>query len=178
MAALLNPPQALATLANTLIHDLFYAAKNTFSENPNYAGNPIQDIFNGAFHLFGRGIKAIGKNVKKLFTGKKDAEGADVEGETTTELEGEDAFMKQLFREQKDNALRILWDEHKMHNSAAAAITEAFSAAGIPVVLYDKSIKLARAIQQRKQADARQLYDEIKNDLGGMSQLASVCKRL
>jgi hypothetical protein len=168
MASLLNPPQALATLANTLIHDLFYAAKNTFSENPNYAGNPIQDIFNGAFHLFGRGVKAIGKNAKKLFTGKEDAEGA-AEGETTTDLEGEDAFMKQLFKEQEDNSLRILWDEHKMHNSAAAAITEAFSAAGIPVVLYEKSKDLARAIQQRKQADARKLYDEIKNDLGGMS---------
>jgi hypothetical protein len=170
MASILNPPQALATFANTLVHDLFYAAKNTFSENPNYAGNPIQDIFNGAFHLFGRGIKAIGKNAKKLFTGKEGvAEGADVEGETTTGLEGEDAFMKQLFREQKDNSLRTLWDEHKMHNSAAAAITEAFSAAGIPIVLYEKSKDLARAIQQRKQADARKLYDEIKNDLGGMS---------
>jgi hypothetical protein len=168
MAALLNPPQALVTFANTLVHDLFYAAKNTFSENPNYAGNPIQDIFNGAFHLFGRGIKAIGKNAKKLFTGKKDVEGAD-EGEATTDLEGEDAFMKQLFKEQEDNSLRILWDEHKMHNSAAAAITEAFSAAGIPIVLYEKSKDLARAIQQRKQADARKLYDEIKNDLGGMS---------
>jgi hypothetical protein len=56
-----------------------------------------------------------------------------------------------------------------MHNSAAAAITEAFSAAGIPIVLYEKSKDLARAIQQRKQADARKLYDEIKNDLGGMS---------
>ena len=170
MASILNPPQALATFANTLVHDLFYAAKNTFSENPNYAGNPIQDIFNGAFHLFGRGVKAIGKNAKKLFTGKEGAaEGADVEGETTTGLEGEDAFMKQLFKEQEDNSLRTLWDEHKMHNSAAAAITEAFSAAGIPIVLYEKSKDLARAIQQRKQADARKLYDEIKNDLGGMS---------
>jgi hypothetical protein len=166
MASILNPPQALVTFANTLIHDLFYAAKNTFSENPNYAGNPIQDIFNGAFHLFGRGIKAIGKNVKKLFTGKKATEGA-VEGETTTELEGEDAFMKQLFREQKDNALRILWDEHKINNTLTSTITEAFLQAGVPVVLYKDRMKLADAIAGRRKDEALKIYNDIIRDLGG-----------
>ena len=176
VASLLNPPQFLATLANTVLHDFVYAAKGMFSKDANYKGNPVQDVLNGAFHLLGRGIKSVGKNAKELFSGKKkegSTEEGTSEGSEEGKLEGEDAFMKQLFKDQENNKLRTLWDDHVMMNSSTALITQAFAGAGIPGVLYDKGMAFVNAIQSRKKAESERLHKSIMKDLGMLSTGAS-----
>jgi len=172
VASLLNPPQALVTLANTVLHDFMYAAKGMFSKDANYKGNPVQDVLNGAFHLLGQGIKSVGKNAKELFSGKK-KEGSTEEGTSEGKLEGEDAFMKQLFKDQENNKMRTLWDDHVMMNSSTALITQAFAGEGIPSKLYDKGMDFVNAIQSRRKAESERLHKEIMNDLGMLSTGAS-----
>jgi hypothetical protein len=172
VASLLNPPQFLATLANTVLHDFMYAAKGMFSKDANYEGNPLQDVLNGAFHLLGQGIKSVGKNAKELFSGKK-KEGSTEEGSEEGKLEGEDAFMKQLFKDQENNKMRTLWDDHVMMNSSTALITQAFAGEGIPSKLYDKGMDFVNAIQSRRKAESERLHKEIMSDLGMLSTGAS-----
>ena len=168
VASLLNPPQFLATLANTVLHDFMYAAKGMFSKDANYEGNPLQDVLNGAFHLLGQGIKSVGKNAKELFSGKKkegSTEEGTSEGSEEGKLEGEDAFMKQLFKDQENNKMRTLWDDHVMMNSSTALITQAFAGEGIPVVLYEKGMDFVNAIQRRKKAESERLHKSIMADM-------------
>ena len=59
-ALLTNPPAAIGMTANALLSDIKNAARGMFEANADYSGNPIQDVLNGAFHLLGKGAKAVG----------------------------------------------------------------------------------------------------------------------
>jgi hypothetical protein len=65
-ALLTNPPAALAMTANSLLYDIKNAAQGMFDANPNYKGNKVQDILNGAFHLLGKAAKKVGSLFGKL----------------------------------------------------------------------------------------------------------------
>jgi len=65
-ALLTNPPVALGMTANSLLYDIKNAVTGMFKDNPNYEGNKVQDVLNGAFHFLGKAAKSVGSLFGKL----------------------------------------------------------------------------------------------------------------
>ena len=175
LAALSNPPAAMAIAAKTLIKDIMWSAKNMFAEEANYDGNYVQDMVNGAFHLVGRGIKSFGKNFSGLLKGDKAGakveKGETVEGKTTEDSRWLENLQKNLDKT-SDDKLRDSWLTHAAFDSSTHKLTKAFIAEGIPVVLTNNRHKFIKAINDRKMTDFFDLMDTFGVGVSVFDQLA------